>query len=65
MDVVDQTERSANRNQRTIDEIGREQGITSPQDLQSLIGAGADLWDSDEEFARFVKELEMAKGRRG
>lgn len=36
--------------------------VTPPEravapDLQKLVGAGADLWDSDEEFTRFVEGI--------
>ncbi len=33
-----------------------EQGITGPQDLDAMIGAGADWW-TDEEFEEFQRWL--------
>ena len=39
---------------RSIDELAEEQGIVAPQQLDRMIGAAADLWDSDEDFERFV-----------
>jgi len=41
----------------TLDEIGRAQGVTSPQDLDGLIGAGKHLWESDREFEQFVGDI--------
>jgi hypothetical protein len=46
---------------RSIEEIAREQGVTVPQDLSKLIGAGADLWDSDEELDEFLRGIDMRK----
>jgi hypothetical protein len=42
---------------RTVDELKAEQGIHSPQDISQLLGAGSDLWASDEEFDEFLAHL--------
>ena len=39
---------------KTIEEIAKEQGKGLVTDLDKVIGQGKDLWDSDEEFERFV-----------
>lgn len=41
-----------------IDELAEAQGIRTPQSLDRLIGAAADLWESDEEFERFVISID-------
>jgi hypothetical protein len=46
---------------KTIEEIAAEQGVPLPQDLDSLIGQGKDLWSSDEEFEAWLKELNEAR----
>jgi hypothetical protein len=38
----------------TLEELAKEQGITSPQDMDALFGAGAELWQDDEESDRFL-----------
>jgi hypothetical protein len=38
----------------TIDQLAAEQGVSLPQDIDSLIGQGADLWEDDEDFDRFL-----------
>jgi hypothetical protein len=39
---------------KTAEEIAKEQGKGPITDLDKIIGGGKDLWDSDEEFERFV-----------
>lgn len=39
---------------KTLDELAREQGVAFPQDKQAMLGAGADLWDSEEDFEAFL-----------
>lgn len=46
---------------KSIEEIACEQGITLPQDLSKLIGAGADLWESDEELDEFLRGIDERK----
>jgi hypothetical protein len=43
---------------KSLDDLMAEQGITGPPDLDTLIGAGADLWtDAEfEEFQRWLRE---------
>jgi hypothetical protein len=38
----------------TVRELAVEQGLPAPQVLDEMIGAAADLWETDEEFAQFV-----------
>lgn len=42
---------------KSAEQIAAEQGITSPQPLDQLIGAAADLWESDEEFEQFLASI--------
>jgi hypothetical protein len=48
----------------TIEQLMAQQGIAGPQDLDALIGSGADLWDSDEEFERFQTRLRESRQER-
>ena len=43
--------------ERTIDEIAAQQGVSVPQPLDDMIGAAANLWDDDEDFARFLQGI--------
>lgn len=45
----------------TIEGLGAEQGIESRQPLEALIGAGADLWESDEDLARFLEGVDTRR----
>jgi len=38
----------------TIEQLAAEQGVRLPQDIDALIGQGADLWEDDEDFERFL-----------
>jgi hypothetical protein len=38
----------------TVEELAAEQGLLVPQALDNMVGAAADLWESDEEFVQFV-----------
>ena len=38
----------------TLDEIAVAQGIIKPQKFDELLGAGKDLWTTDNEFESFV-----------
>jgi hypothetical protein len=50
--------------EKTIEELAAEQGVTLPQRIEDLIGAGKDLWDSDAEFEEFLKGI-YERRRRG
>lgn len=41
----------------TLEELAAEQGIKAPQQLDSMIGAAADLWDDDRDTEAFVAEI--------
>lgn len=43
---------------QTIEELAAEQGVEQPQSIERLFGAGTDLWDSDEEFDKFLDWIE-------
>jgi hypothetical protein len=53
---------------KTAEELAADQGITpkTEADLDRMFGAGADLWESDEEFEEFVEGIyaRRAEGRR-
>ena len=41
---------------KPIEELAAEQG-TKPTRLVDILGKGADLWESDQEFERFVADI--------
>ena len=41
---------------RSIEETAAEQGV-KPTKLEDILGKGADLWESDKEFERFVEGI--------
>lgn len=43
---------------KTADELAAEQGVVSPQSLDELTGAAADLWENDEEFEQFLASID-------
>jgi type II secretory pathway component PulM len=45
---------------KTIEELAAEQGVQLPQNLDRLLGAGAQLWDNDAEFDQFLGWLNDA-----
>ena len=49
---------------KSIDQLMKEQGITPGTQLQKLLGAGKDLWQSDEEFEAFLNGI-YARRREG
>jgi hypothetical protein len=49
------------RRTRSLAELAAEQGLTGPQDLDTLLGAGADLWDDDAEFEAFLADLRESR----
>jgi hypothetical protein len=44
-------------NEKTLEQLSSEQGIAGPQPLAGLMGAGADLWDDEEDFEEFVSDI--------
>jgi uncharacterized protein (DUF2384 family) len=46
---------------RTLEQIIAEQNGGRPTRLEDILGKGADLWDSDEEFEEFLAILKTAK----
>jgi len=52
---------SPERRTRSLAELAAEQGISAPQDLDALFGAGADLWDNDDEFESFLAGLRESR----
>ena len=49
------------RRTRTLAELAADQGLTGPQDLDALVGAGADLWDGDADFEAFLAGLRESR----
>jgi hypothetical protein len=41
---------------RSIEDLAAEQGV-KPTKLKDILGKGADLWESDREFERFVEGI--------
>ena len=41
---------------RSIEALAAEQGV-KPTKLEDILGKGADLWASDQEFERFVEDI--------
>ena len=41
---------------RSIEELAAEQGV-KPTKLEDILGKGADLWESDQEFEGFVEGI--------
>jgi len=42
---------------KSIQELAAEQGVRLEGQLERILGAGADLWASDEEFEEFVRGI--------
>jgi hypothetical protein len=42
---------------KTIEQIAAEQGVSLPQNIDELVGQGADLWESDDDFERFLASV--------
>lgn len=47
--------------ERSIEDLAAEQGLSQPVPLTRLLGQGADLWDSDQDFRKFVDEIHAAR----
>jgi hypothetical protein len=41
----------------SIDDLIVDQGVPIPQRLESLLGAGADLWEDDSRLDRFIADI--------
>ncbi len=41
---------------KSIEQLAAEQG-TKPTRLEDILGKGADLWESDQEFDQFVEDI--------
>ena len=41
---------------KTIKRLAAEQGV-KPTTLEDILGKGADLWESDQQFERFVEDI--------
>jgi hypothetical protein len=49
------------RRTRSLAELAAEQGVTGPQDVDALFGAGADLWRDDADFEAFLAGLRESR----
>lgn len=43
--------------EKTVEELAAEQGITLPQRIEDLLGAGKDLWKDDAELDAFLEDI--------
>jgi hypothetical protein len=51
--------------QERLAEIMAEQGVEKTATYENLVGAGADLWDSDEEFEAFMATIAATRAEKG
>ena len=42
---------------KSLEELAAEQGVQLPQDIDQIIGKGADLFDSDADFEQWMEWL--------
>ncbi len=49
------------RHTRSLAELAAQQGVTGPQDLDAIFGAGADLWPDDADFEAFLASLRESR----
>lgn len=42
---------------KSFEQLAAEQGVKLEGQLERILGAGADLWSSDEEFEEFVRGI--------
>jgi hypothetical protein len=47
----------------TLEQLAAEQAVRLPQDIDALVGQGADLWDSDEDLEHFLASVAEGRGR--
>lgn len=43
--------------EKTVDTLAHEQGVVIPQQVEDLIGRGADLWEDDADFDEFLSGI--------
>lgn len=46
---------------KTVEQLAAAQGVRGPQSLDALIGAGAELWENDEAFERFLASIDRSR----
>ena len=46
---------------KTFEELAHDQGVKLPQDRAAIIGAGAELWESDAELDAFLQGIQDRK----
>ena len=51
----------APRRRKPLEELAAEQGVKPFTENDERIGAGHDLWESDEEFEEFLKWLRQSR----
>jgi hypothetical protein len=44
--------------ERSIEDLAAEQGVEIGRQLEKVDGAGADLWENDQEFEQFVEGIQ-------
>jgi hypothetical protein len=54
----------AGRPRKTLDELIAEQGVAETATFENLLGKGAELWDSDEEFEQFMDHLRAIRRKK-
>jgi uncharacterized protein (DUF2384 family) len=51
------------RRRKTVEELAIEQGAPLIADFDAMLGEGKDLWDSDEDFEEWMKNLNESRRR--
>ncbi len=51
------------RRRKTVEELAIEQGAPLIADFDAMFGEGKDLWDSDEDFEEWLKNLNESRRR--
>ncbi len=44
-------------NEPPIEQLMAQQGLAGPQRWTEIVGHGADLWDNDQQFEQFLREV--------
>lgn len=47
--------------EKSIDQLAEEQGVRPVERLEDILGRGADLWDDDEDFEAFLRNVERGR----
>lgn len=47
--------------EKSIEQLAEEQGIKPVKRLEDILGRGADLWDDDEDFEAFLRNVERGR----